>query len=175
MTTQGTQYLILDQVYGWNEDLPDKVVAGLATTADGYRQLFALPGLSSLLLDAVSQEKAFVCPSGVAIDPLGKIGVVDAATSRVSLIEPGRKEIETVDTIGGNGTSPRSLREPRGLAFLKSGALVIADTANHRVQIYSDTQHALVQTWGALDLLGNPAPGAGKKSFQWPWSQDYQV
>ncbi len=170
MTTQGTQYLVFDQVYGWNEDPPAKVADGLATTAEGYRKLFALPGRSALLLDAGLQEKAFTCPSGVAIDALGTIGVVDAATDRVSLLKLSRKEIETIPTIGGKGSNARRLLEPRGIAFLKSGGLVIADTGNHRIQVYSDTQHALVQTWGTSDPLGNPTPIDGKKSFHWPWS-----
>ncbi len=170
MTTEGTQYLILDQVYGWNEDPPEKISDGLATTSDGDRQLFAVPGRSSLLFDAALQEASFVCPAGGAIDSSGKVGVVDAATAKVSLIDLGGSQIQTVATIGGKGSGGRNLLEPRGIAFLKSGGLVIADTANHRVQVYSDTQHALVQTWGTVDPLGNPTPGAGRKSFQRPWA-----
>src|SRR6266511_1901465 len=129
MTTEGTQYLILDQVYGWNEDPPEKISDGLATTSDGDRQLFAVPGRSSLLFDAALQEASFVCPAGGAIDSSGKVGVVDAATAKVSLIDLGGSQIQTVATIGGKGSGGRNLLEPRGIAFLKSGGLVIADTA----------------------------------------------
>jgi hypothetical protein len=170
MTTEGTQYQILDQVYGWNEDPPDRISDGLATTGDGSRQLFAVPGRSSLLFGESLQQATFVCPTAVAIDSSGRVGVVDAVTNRVSLIDLSRPQIETVATIGGTGSGGRSLLHPRGIAFLKSGGMVIADTANHRVQIYSDTQYALVQTWGSNDSLGNPTPGDVNKSFQSPWA-----
>lgn len=171
MSTDETKYLILDQIYGWNEDPPrGKVADGLATTPEGYRRLFALPGRSSLLVDSELQKSAFICPAAIAMNPYGKVGVVDAAASTVSLTDTGLTQIEKVPSIGGPGSSARRLLEPRGIDFLKSGAIVIADTANHRVQIFSDTQHALVQSWGAVDADGNPASGNGQKNFQWPWS-----
>ena len=170
MTNEGTQYLILDQVYGWHEDPGTKVGPGLATTAEGYRQLFALPGRSSLLLDAKSQAKTFVCPSSVAVDSDGRIGVVDAAANRVVLINPTRKEIETVSTIGGQGSGPRSFLSPEGITFLNSGALVIADTGNHRIQIFSDPEASLLQTWGRINDAGDPVSGTAAKTFDRPWA-----
>src|SRR2546427_8512402 len=170
MISENTQYLILDQVYGWNEIPPARLGDSLATSVDGNRQLFGLPGRSALLLDGVRQEKAFVCPSAAAVGGSGTIAVVDGETARVSLVELDGAQIDAIPTIGGQGSSARSLFQPRGIAFLKSGALVIADTANHRVQIFSETQHALVQTWGAIDQLGNPMPGTDKKEFNLPWS-----
>ena len=170
MTANDTQYLILDQVAGWHQQPGERGGGGLALTPQGYWQLFELPGRSSLLLDTTPQEKEFVCPSAVSIKGPGQIGVVDAATNRVSLIDVARGSIARNSTFGGKGSRPRSLLEPRGLVFLKSGAIVVADTANHRVQIFSETQQALVQSWGATDPLGNPAPGDGRKTFRWPWA-----
>ncbi|HEY6659992.1 MAG TPA: phage tail protein, partial [Pyrinomonadaceae bacterium] len=170
MTSESTQYLILDQVYGWNEDPPATLGDGLATTADGNRQLFAMPGRPSLLLEDERLAQALVCPSGVATNGDGKIGVVDAATNRLVLIDLRRKELETITTIGGKGSGLRNLSGARGVAFSKSGAIVIADTANHRVQIFSDPQHSLLQTWGELDDAGRSAPGTGPKSFKSPWT-----
>ena len=170
MMTDGTQYLILDQVNGWREYSPTDAREGLALTAEGNRQLFALPGRSSLLLDTTLQEGRFVCPSAVSINSDVKVGVVDATTARVSLVDLDRGSIETISTFGGKGRSARNFLEPRGIALLKSGGIVVCDTGNHRVQMFSETQQALVQSWGAVDQTGSPIPGDGQKAFHFPWA-----
>ena len=101
MTNETTQYLILDQVYGWKEDSGPTAGAGLATTAEGHRQLFPLPGRSSLLLDSQRQENTFVSPSALATDSKGRIAVVDFETNQLVLIDPKRKELQVVTGIGG--------------------------------------------------------------------------
>ena len=169
MTNDNTKYLILDQVYGWREQVPAEAREGLALSAEGNRQLFGLPGRSSLLLNESLQEE-FVCPSAVSIKSDGRVGVIDAATNRFSLVDIGLPLIEKFSTIGGKGSGSRNFLGPRGVALLKSGGIVVADTANHRVLIFSETQHALVQSWGAIDQTANPAPGNDRKSFRFPWA-----
>jgi len=169
MTNETTQYLILDQVYGWKEDSGPTAGAGLATTAEGHRQLFPLPGRSSLLLDSQRQENMFVSPSGLGTDSKGRIAVVDSETNQLVLIDPKRKELQAVTGIGGEGTSARNFSAPQGVALSDSGAIVIADTGNHRVQIFS-SGYNLLQTWGRVGADGNPLPGSEDKEFNRPWS-----
>ncbi|HET9789578.1 MAG TPA: NHL repeat-containing protein, partial [Pyrinomonadaceae bacterium] len=169
MTKDNTKYLILDQVYGWREQVPAEAREGLAFSAEGNRQLFGLPGSSSLLLNESLQEE-FVCPSAVSIKSDGRVGVIDAATNRFSLVDIGLPLIEEFSTIGEKGSGSRNFLGPRGVALLKSGGVVVADTANHRVLIFSETQHALVQSWGAIDQTASPAPGNDRKSFRFPWA-----
>jgi hypothetical protein len=170
MNLDGTQYLILDSVSGWREEVPASVREGLPTTPEGSRQLFAVPGRGSLLLKEDLQDKELVCPSSTAYDSSGILGVVDAATNRVSLIDLYRGTIQRIKSFGDKGSEPRNLRGPRGIAFLKSGGIVVADTGNHRVQIFSDLQYALLRSLGATDAQGNPAPGDGTNGFRSPWA-----
>ena len=170
MTTDGTQYLILDQVYGWHEDPRARVGVGLETTADGNRQLFALPGRSSLLLDSERQQNTFVSPSGLAVNSDGRIAVIDSAANCLFLINPKRKEVEAVSMIGGAGNSPRNFSAPRSVAWFDSGAIAIADTSNHRVQIFSSDSYSLLQIWGRTGEDGSPLSGTGEKEFDRPWS-----
>ena len=169
MTNETAQYLILDQVYGWKEDTRDRPGYGLATTAEGHRQLFPLPGRSSLLLDSQRQENTFVSPSGLAVDSKGRIAAVDAGTHQLILIGPKRKELQAIAGIGGEGTGARNFSAPQGVAVSESGAIVIADTGNHRVQIFS-SGYNLLQTWGRAGADGNPLPGTEVKEFDRPWS-----
>ncbi|MCA1577379.1 MAG: phage tail protein [Acidobacteria bacterium] len=169
MTNETAQYLILDQVYGWKEDARDRPGYGLATTADGHRQLFPLPGRSSLLLDSKRQENTFVSPSGLAADSKGRIAAVDAGTNQLIRIDPKRKELQVITGIGAEGTGARNFSAPQGVALSESGAIVIADTGNHRVQIFS-SGYNLLQTWGRVGADGNPLPGAEDKEFDRPWS-----
>src|SRR5207245_7660465 len=70
----------------------------------------------------------------------------------------------------GEVLAPRQLHQPRGVAVLPSRSIVVADTANHRIQIFSPPPYALLQVWGATDGLGHPMPGQGRKEFRWPWA-----
>src|SRR6266566_4640556 len=70
-------------------------------------------------------------PSGVAIDPDGRIYVVDSGGSRVEQLSSSGR---VLSTIGRLGTGDDGLRRPRGIALSQNGMLFVADTANHRVQ-----------------------------------------
>jgi streptogramin lyase len=170
MTSDGTQYLILDQVYGWHEDPRTRIGAGLATTAKGERRLFPLPGRSSLLLDSQLEQDTLVCPSGLAVNSAGRIAVVDSGANRVVLINPKRKEVEAIAGIGEKGSGSRNFSAPQGIAWGSSGAIVVADSGNNRVQIFSGDSLSLLQTWGRTDAEDNPVSGTGQKEFDRPWS-----
>lgn len=168
MTTPETdQYWLLNHVAGWREASRQ----GLSfTDPEGYLRLDPLPGTATLLLDAERQAQHFVCPSALAPDGCGRLLVVDATTHRVKQIDLGSGRIETLPAIGGEGSAPRQLYQPRGVAILPSRSTVVADTANHRIQIFSPPPYALLQVWGATDALRHPTPGQGRKEFRWPWA-----
>jgi phage tail-like protein len=165
VTRQTKRYHILDQITGWWE--PDAAGRGLSLTSpDGYLTLDALPGRATPLLDQDRQQKEFECPSALGIDELDRVVVVDVATNQIKRI--AGDAIETLRSIGGLGPEVRRFNEPRGVAVLTGGDIVVADTANHRVQIFSRSQYSTVQVWGATDGLGRPAPGTAPKAFRWP-------
>ena len=182
-TTNSEQYRILDPVVGWQ----DAFRKGLTLhRPDGSFTLEPLPGDAKLLLDPV-KEKEFRCPAALAPEPWGSLLVLDAALHRVKrvhfrnltaeqMLSPGMEElslgatVETLPALGREGSQPRWFREPRGVALLPSGAIVVADTGNHRVQVFSRPPYALLQVWGAGDPLGRPTPGKGRKQFRHPWA-----
>ena len=90
-------------------------------------------------------------PSGVAIDPQGRIYVVDSGGSRVEQLSSSGR---VLSTIGRLGTGDDGLRRPRGIAFDGQGTLFVADTANHRVQRFSVMGEPL-GPWGSI----GSAPG----------------
>ena len=93
--------------------------------------------------------------------------------------------------LGRWGSAPRRFKEPRGLAISPGGRLYVADTKNHRIQIFDLRRLTLQAIWGkkagpadaAADLppgsclpppvpsqeLGRPMPGAGPGEFSEPW------
>lgn len=107
------------------------------------------------------------CPSGLAADGRGRLLVIDAATAQVTAAASHKEDVWP--TVGGEGLAPRRFRAPRGLAVLPSGALAVADTGNHRVQVFAGTTATLVQLFGAADALGRPKPGARPLEFNQPW------
>jgi phage tail-like protein len=160
------RYWLLDQVAGWREASR----RGLELTEpDGTLVLDPLPGAASVLLAAEVQAAEFICPSAVAIDGCGNVFVVDAATNLVKRIHIERGSVEALPAMGRKGSRPRQFSEPRGIATLSSGGIVISDTGNHHIKIFLPPTYALVQDWGANDALNQPRPGDGKKMFHWPW------
>lgn len=68
--------------------------------------------------------------------------------------------------IGGSGATPGLFSDPRGLAVDSNGLVYIADSNNHRVQVFSSSAE-LQQVWGffADSSTGEPPPGG----FNQPW------
>jgi phage tail-like protein len=99
--------------------------------------------------------------------------------------------IEYLPCLGGRGGEPRAFDEPRGLAVSPSGDLYVADSKNHRVQIFGLRGLVLKSIWGrramATDLpqaatfadclpdekdmvrLGQFVPGTRPGEFKEPW------
>jgi len=165
--TNLNRYWFLDSVAGWREAFLDGLEP---TTPDGDLVLDALPGSASLLLDATQQAAEFKCPTALCSDGRGNLLVVDAALNRVKRIDMARSTVTTLPAIGEKGAAPRELFEPRGIAVLPSGSIVISDTRNHHIKIFSSPMYALLQDWGANNALGQPAQGNGHKMFRFPWT-----
>jgi phage tail-like protein len=160
------RYWFLDQIAGWRT----ASMQGLELTApDGDLILDPLPGAAALLLDAGVQNSEFTCPSAISSDGCGHLFVVDAAMNLVKRIDLRSGSIETLPNMGGEGSAPRELREPRGVAVLRSGGVVVSDSGNHHIKIFSAAVYALLQDWGANDTSSQPGPGDDKKTFRWPW------
>jgi phage tail-like protein len=160
------RYWFLDSVAGWREASREHLTAD---PPDGNLKLDMLPGSASLLIDASHQSTEFRCPCGICSDGKGNLFVVDASLNAIKRINLARGSIETLPGIGGKGTGAREMSEPRGVGVLANGAVVVADTRNHHVKIFSPPTYALLQDWGANGMLGNPEPGSDRKQFHFPW------
>ena len=90
--------------------------------------------------------------------------LLDDAVSRVKRIDLAQpREFVTIDGFGGKGKQTRRIRHARGLAVLRDGSYVIADTGNHQVKIFSSFPNALLAVWGS----GTAGNAAGEFSSPW--------
>jgi phage tail-like protein len=104
-------------------------------------------------------------PVALARDDGGRrLYLIDQAVSRVKELDLDQpREFATIAGFGGKGKQVRQLRRPWGLAVLKDGSYVIADTGNHQVKIFSRYPNALLAVWGS----GSPGNAPGEFSSPW--------
>lgn len=167
MASPGAGYLFLDAVTSWQA----AALSGLVETGTGRAlALEPLPGPATPLFPKGAPPDDPSCPSAIAVEGCGRLLVADAARNRVERLDPRRGAVVPIASFGGLGSAPRRLREPRGIALTRSGGLVVSDSGNHRVQVFSRAPHALRYVWGAVDDRGGPVPGNGPGEFRWPWA-----
>lgn len=166
-TSKSDRYRILDNVSGWQ----DAARKGLILThPEGRLTLEALPGAAEALLPPDLQDQEFVCPTALALEPGGGVLVVDGAAHVVKRVRLAGNRVEGFPSVGGEGSQPRRFFRPQGVASLPSGIFAVADTGNHRIQIFSPSPGALLQVWGAQDRQGRSRAGAGPGEFCNPWA-----
>jgi DNA-binding beta-propeller fold protein YncE len=100
----------------------------------------------------------FHCPTGIAVDGEGNVAVFDSGNARVHMhrLSDGAY-IRTIGSKGsGKGQFGGGNGSNGGVAFDGEGNLVVADCANHRVQVlrYSDGAH--------VRTIGSRGAGAGQ-------------
>lgn len=90
-------------------------------------------------------------------------GAAPIAVSPEAYVEPyvqGKREVPALHLFGTQGTAPGQFMNPRNLAIGPDGYLYVADTGNHRLQVF-DAEGNLVRQWGGQ--------GRAEGQFNEPW------
>jgi RHS repeat-associated protein len=130
-------------------------------------------------------------PRGVAVAPNGNVFVLDANNNRVEEfnenglfvaafgwgVSNGEGKLQTCSSVcraGLAGTGAGELKEARGIAVAPNGNVWVADTANSRVQEYTESGEFLLQvgTHGSAPLHFNGAKGIAVDSKGNVWVAD---
>jgi DNA-binding beta-propeller fold protein YncE len=97
--------------------------------------------------------------------------------------EKGYREVAAIRQLGTTGVpgdAPGQFRNPRGVAIAPDGRIVVADTGNHRIQVF-DAEGNYLTSWGSnCNLYAEGRPGCvdpdgagplevGDGQFQEPW------
>jgi PKD repeat protein len=93
-----------------------------------------------------SGEAEFYAPEGVAVHPSGNLYVTDSGNSRVEIVSPDGRYI---DSFGSEGTGDGQFTYMRGIAADPSGNVYVTDVAANRVQKFSASGTYLGQ-WGSV-------------------------
>src|SRR6266404_2220846 len=140
---------------------------GLEIRSDGALQLCSVP-----LFDGESPKSAnnLDGPAGLAQAPDGTIYLSDPLQHRLFTIGCDEALIP-VPGIGGEGSIPGQLKTPRGLFIPKHRrAIFVADSENHRVQVFDFASGQLVDVWGQTSVMGAPEPSPEPGRFDTPWA-----
>src|SRR5262249_30525230 len=142
--TDEHRHVLLSHGAGWRGLSLDAVEEA---PCDGALRLIALPGNGRPLVDAAGTFGGLADPAGVAVDRWGVIYRAAAGGCVVTGFVRCWGEFEPLPCLGGEGSAPRRLRSPHGLAVSRHGVLYVADTDNRRVQLFSVKETALLSIW----------------------------
>jgi phage tail-like protein len=155
MMTMLSDTLLLDARTGWR-----KAYADAALELNGALQLRRVPSSIRPLVDASGSFGGLTNPGGLAIDPDGRIYILDADGTRICRYDACACAFETLPCIGGRGSKPRELNGARGIDISCNYDLFVADTGNARVQVFALKGLPLRAIWND--------PKAGAKPWE-PW------
>ncbi len=119
---------------------------------------------------AGSGQGQFNRPRGIAVGPDGSIYVVDSRNSRVQKFAPTG---EFLLAFGSDGSGPGQLARfatsggggPNGIAIDENGDIYVADTWNHRIQVFS-SDGVYLRGWGSFfDAQDDPAQAAANEGL----------
>ena len=118
-------------------------------------RLGTVPLFSGSLPDSLKTAPTPDGPAGLAIDRYGSVYFSDPVNNRVARIDACDGSSGQVPCMGGGGTQLARFSAPRGLLVPHHRrSLFVADSGNHRIQIFDLATFQLVEVWG------RPAPGA---------------
>ncbi len=100
-------------------------------------------------------------PRGVAFAPNGNMYVADSRNARIVVLKPDGTFVTQFGTAAdaSKGAAPGgTFLEPWGVAVGKDGTVYVADTWNHRVQVF-DANHNPLGMWGHFEQVAANQPG----------------
>ncbi len=137
--------------------------ASAALPADAFAKLSCNTCAATMAFGSKgSATGQFDHPHGLSFAPNGDLYVADSQNTRISIFDPTGKQIGQFGTPGdtSKGEAPGgTFREPWSVAVGKDGMTYVADTWNHRVQVF-DANHQFVRMWGHFEQVNNNQAGA---------------
>jgi DNA-binding beta-propeller fold protein YncE len=81
----------------------------------------------------------FDSPCDICVDTENRVVVSDLLNHRVQVLEfnPRTLTLAHVQNIGQKGTGPGQFQFPKGVSITEHGHLVVCDSGNHRIQVFS--------------------------------------
>lgn len=127
----------------------------------GRLGLAAVPSATVPLPPGIGRLPVPSEPAGVAVGPDGTVFFTDSDGAAVVRIDSCDGAQQPVPCLGGVGEGPTQLRTPGGLLVHPTrAALIVADSGNHRLQLFHLATYQLLDIWGDTGP-GRPAlPGA---------------
>lgn len=120
-----------------------------------------------------SDNAHFRYPAGIAFDGLGNIYVSDGAppvgsdgNERIQVFDAQGVHLATIGETGVGGADNAHLHAPRQIAVDVDQRLYVADSGNHRVQIFDVRTPAVPRYVGTMGRTG--VPGTGHDRFRSP-------
>jgi phage tail-like protein len=144
--------------------------SGLELSPSGTLGLATVPMLKGTLPPAVKTAAAPDGPGGMAIDAGRTLYFSDPENNRVRRILGCDGSVAPAPCMeGSRGVS--GLDSPRGLLIPATRpSLFVADSGNHRIQVFDLDSFQLVEIWGQSNLSGAPQPGSAPGQFNTPWT-----
>lgn len=116
---------------------------------------------------AGSEPGRFQQPRGVAVAPDGSLYVADTLNNRIQHLSTTGEVLNSWGTAGdaATGTAPGgTFKEPWGIAVGPDGYVYVADTWNHRVQVFS-ADGTFVTMWGYFGQADSPTGFYGPRDI----------
>lgn len=108
-------------------------------------------------------------PARVAIDLDGNVYVPDAKGLGVSIWTACDGRVGSLPSTAAEGSEVGRFKAPLGVAIGQTGALYIADSGNHRIQVLDLATRQVRDVWGQADPFGDPKPGSLPGQLNDPW------
>jgi phage tail-like protein len=144
-----TSHYLMSGIAGWQE----AAATNVAFSANGaVLSLQPLPGSIRPLVDAAGSFGGFESAIGVAVDCEDDVFILDAGSCAIKRFDRCAQKFVKLHCVGGRGSEPRMLKNPHGLAISSCNDLYVADTGNHRVQIFSLRDLTLRAIWSPLQV-----------------------
>ncbi len=143
---------------------------GLEQLAEGALQLCSLPLFEGELPPELSTANDPAGPAGLAIDIDGTIYFSDSSGTRLLMIDGCDGSIVRVACVGGMGRAPVQFNVCRGLLIpAHRRSLFVADSLNHRVQVFDIASCQLVEVLNQLGPSDEPGTSPGTNRLHTPW------
>ena len=165
MTRGENNYFHLNLENNWR-GAASLLLDGVVKRSDGTLTLASVPTSDAVIAQI---NGALDGAAGIGVDADGNVYIADPAGNQILRWDGCDGRVEPLACLSAAGSLPGQLLRPRGVLAGPRGALYIADSGNHRIQVVDLRALQVVAIWGQDDPYGEPTSSDAPGYFNDPW------